>query len=261
MAARRELTDFERSMVCGACRMGHSISEIVREFNIPRSTVSRVSREYLLSGVTSHHGQRSGRPPALTDRDQRRARRIVTDNRQATPREITAGINEGRTTDVSVRTVRRNLALMGYGSRRPTRVPLLTERHRLQRLTWARDHLGWTLDDRKTVEWSDESRFQLIRADGRVRVWRRPHEAMDPSCQQGTVQAGGGSVMVWGVFTWNGLGPLVQLNRSLTANGYVQLLGDHLQPFMDVMFPTNDGLFMDDNAPCHRATNCSRLVR
>ena len=77
---------------------------------------------------------------------------------------------------------------------------------------------------------------------------------MNASCQQGTVQAGGGSVMVWGVFIWNGLGPLVQLNRSLTANGYVQLLGDHLQPFMDVMFPTNDGLFMDDNAPCHRAT-------
>ena len=79
--------------------------------------------------------------------------------------------------DVSVRTVRRNLALMGYGSRRPTRVPLLTERHRLQRLTWARDHLGWTLDDWKTVAWSDESRFQLIRADDRVRVWCRPHEA------------------------------------------------------------------------------------
>ena len=84
---------------------------------------------------------------------------------------------------------------MAYGSKRPTRVPLLTERHRLQRLTCARNHLGWTLDDWKTVAWSDESRFQLIRGDGRIRVWRRPHEAMDPSCQQGTVQAGGGSVI------------------------------------------------------------------
>ena len=94
---------------------------------------------------------------------------------------------------------------MGYGSRRPARVPLLTERHRLQRLTWARDHLGWTLDDWKTVAWSDESRSQLIRVDSSVRVWRRPHEAMDPSCQQGTVQAGSGSVMVWGFYVeWTG---------------------------------------------------------
>ncbi|GIY17379.1 transposable element Tc1 transposase [Caerostris darwini] len=62
---------------------------------------------------------------------------------------------------------------------------------------------------------------------------RRPHEAMDPNCQQGTVQAGGGSVMVWAVFSWHGLGPLVRLDRTLTGNAYVQLLGDHLQPFMD----------------------------
>lgn len=156
--------------------------------------------------------------------------------------------------NVSIRTVWRNLALLGYGSRRPTRVPLLTAQHCLQCLSWARDHIDWTLDDWKTMAWSDESRFQLVRADGRVRVWCRPHKAMDPSCQQGSVQAGGGSIMMWAVFTWNGLGPLVQLHWSLTGNGYVQLFGDHLQPFMDFMFPNNNGLFMDDNAPCHWAT-------
>ncbi|KFM63795.1 Transposable element Tcb1 transposase, partial [Stegodyphus mimosarum] len=56
------------------------------------------------------------------------------------------------------------------------------------------------------------------------------------------------------VFTWHGLGPLVQMNRSLTGNGYLQLLGDHLQPFMDFTYSNNDGIFMDDNAPCHRTT-------
>ena len=254
MTARRELTDFERGMLVGARRMGHAISEIVREFNIPRSTVSRVCREYEISGITSHHGQRSGRPPALKDRDRRRLQRVVNSNRQATLRQITAEINVGRTMDVSARTVRRNLDFLGYSSRIPTRVPLLTERHRLQRLSWAREHIGWSLDEWKTVAWSDESRFQLVRADGRVRVWRIPHEAMDPNCQQGTVQAGGGSVMVWAVFSWHGLGPLVRLDRTLTGNAYVQLLGDHLQPFMDFMYPNNDGIFMDDNAPCHRAT-------
>ncbi|KFM68178.1 Transposable element Tcb2 transposase, partial [Stegodyphus mimosarum] len=123
-----------------------------------------------------------------------------------------------------------------------------------QRLSWAREHIGWSLNEWKTVASSDESRFQLVRADGRVRVWRRPHEAMDPSCQQGTVQAGGGSIMVWAVFTWHGLVPLVQLNRSLTGKEYLQLLEDHLQPFMDFTYSNNDGIFMDDNAPCHRAT-------
>ncbi|GFU75714.1 uncharacterized protein TNCV_1651741 [Trichonephila clavipes] len=48
---------------------------------------------------------------------------------------------------------------------------------------WARQHRHWTVDDWKHVAWSDEFRFQLNRADGRVRVWRQPHGSMDPTCQ------------------------------------------------------------------------------
>ncbi|GFV05482.1 transposable element Tcb2 transposase [Trichonephila clavipes] len=51
----------------------------------------------------------------------------------------------------------------------------------------------------KHVAWSEESHLQLNRADGRVRVWRQPHESMDPTYQQGTVQAGGAFVMEWDV--------------------------------------------------------------
>ena len=80
--------------------------------------------------------------------------------------------------------------------------------------------------------WSDESRYQLFRADG-VCVRCRPHEAIDPSCQQGTVQAGDGSILVWGVFSWHGLGPVVHLNMSLS----ISLLGDHFQLVLDFIYP------------------------
>uniref|UniRef100_A0A6Q2ZJ84 SLIT-ROBO Rho GTPase-activating protein 1 n=1 Tax=Esox lucius TaxID=8010 RepID=A0A6Q2ZJ84_ESOLU len=50
---------------------------------------------------------------------------------------------------------------MGYNSRRPHRVPLI---------------------------WSDESRFLLRHSDGRVRIWRKQNENMDPSCLVTTVQ-------------------------------------------------------------------------
>lgn len=82
-------------------------------------------------------------------------------------------------------------------------------------------------------------------------MWRRPHEAMNPRCQQGTVKdAGGGSKLVCGAFTWHGLGPLVLVNTSLTANRFVALLDDHLQPIMDFMM---QGVFQTDRASCHRA--------
>ncbi|GFY19546.1 transposable element Tcb2 transposase [Trichonephila clavipes] len=51
-------------------------------------------------------------------------------------------------------------------------------------------------DDWKHVTWSDKSHFQLNPPDGNVRIWRQPHESMDPTCQQGNVQAVGGSVIV-----------------------------------------------------------------
>ncbi|GFU38384.1 transposable element Tcb1 transposase [Trichonephila clavipes] len=48
--------------------------------------------------------------------------------------------------------------------------------------------------------WSDESQFQLLNADGRLRIWHQAHEAVYPTCQVGTVKSHGGSIMVWGVF-------------------------------------------------------------
>ncbi|GFX46467.1 transposable element Tcb2 transposase [Trichonephila clavipes] len=46
------------------------------------------------------------------------------------------------------------------------------------------------------LETSEESRFQLLNADGRLRIWHLAHEAMDLACQVGTVQEYGGSIMV-----------------------------------------------------------------
>ncbi|GFX99997.1 transposable element Tcb2 transposase [Trichonephila clavipes] len=103
---------------------------------------------------------------------------------------------------------------MGFWSRRSTRVPLLTARHIVLRLAWDRQHRHWTVDNWKYVAWSDESRFQLNRADGRVRVWRQPHESLDPTCQQRAVQAVGSSVMVWGVFSRRDMGPLIRQDMT-----------------------------------------------
>ncbi|KAG9473686.1 hypothetical protein GDO78_004144 [Eleutherodactylus coqui] len=121
MERRRELSEFERGMIVGARRMGCPISEVVRELNIPRSTVSRVYREYLIQGVTSHSGQRSGRPRLLNDDDRQRLAGIACANSQATLSEITCIFNAEAPAHVSRRSVQRSLASMGYRSRRPPR--------------------------------------------------------------------------------------------------------------------------------------------
>jgi hypothetical protein len=62
-----------------------------------------------------------------------------------------------------------------------------------------------TLDNWKIIVWSYGSRLLLSHADGRVRIWRKQHESMDPSC---LVQAGGSGVLVWGMFSCHMLGSL-----------------------------------------------------
>ncbi len=42
---------------------------------------------------------------------------------------------------------------------------------------------------------------------------------MDPSCLVSTVQASGGGIMVWGIFSWHTLGPLVPVG-CLNATAY-----------------------------------------
>ncbi|KAG8190003.1 hypothetical protein JTE90_000103 [Oedothorax gibbosus] len=113
-----------------------------------------------------------------------------------------------------------------------------------------------TLQQWRNVIWSDESRFQLFHAVGRQRVWRTQHEAMDPACQVGTVQANGLSVLVWGAFSWHEMPPpppLVVLDNTLPGQRYLQLLADHPHLFAMFQHPDSIAVYQDDNATPHRA--------
>ncbi len=157
--------------------------------------------------------------------------RLVRDDRKATETQITTRYNQGIQNTISERTTCRTLKQMGYSSRRPHRVPLLSAKNRKRRLKFTMTHQNWTIEDWKNVAWSDESRFLLRHSDGRVRIWRKERESMDPSCLVSTVQAGGG-VMVWGIFYWHTLGPLVPIEHRLNATAYLSIVADHVHPVM-----------------------------
>jgi len=99
----------------------------------------------------------------------------------------------------------------------------------------------------KTVAWSDESRFLLRHSDGRVRIRHKENENMDPSCLVTTVQAGGGGVMVWGMFSWHTLGPLVLIGHRLNGKAYLSIVSScpgcasHKSPPTARCYPINMG--------------------
>ncbi len=138
---------------------------------------------------------------------------------------------------ISEHTTRRTLKQMDSSSRRPHQVPLLTAKKRKRRLQSTQDHQNWTIEDWKNVAWSDESRFLLRHSDGSVRIWCKEHESMDPSCLASTVQAGGGGgVMMWGMFSWHTLDPLVPIDHRLNTTAYLSIVADHVHPFMTTVY-------------------------
>ncbi|GBO27141.1 hypothetical protein AVEN_152737-1 [Araneus ventricosus] len=65
MACIQDLSDFERGVIVGAREMGHSISEVAMKFGFSRTTISRVYRDYWVSGKTSNFRHRCGRKKDL----------------------------------------------------------------------------------------------------------------------------------------------------------------------------------------------------
>ncbi len=135
--------------------------------------------------------------------------RLVRDDRKATVTQITTRYNQGMQNTISECTTRRTLKQMGYSSRRPHRV--LSAKNRKRRLRFAQ---------------ADESQFLLQHSDIRVRIWRKKHESMHPSCLVSTVQAGAGGVMVWGIFSWHTLGPLVPIEHRLNVTAYLSIVDE-----------------------------------
>ncbi|GFU55636.1 transposable element Tcb2 transposase [Trichonephila clavipes] len=113
---------------------------------------------------------------------------------------------DGASHAVSKQTLQRLFHRIGFGSRRPTRVPLLNARFRAALLIRARER-------------------------------RQAREAMDPACQVRIVQGHCGSVMIWDVYLGHCLGSLVRVPTSLNEIRYVELLGDHFYPLMLFCYP------------------------
>ncbi len=51
-----------------------------------------------------------------------------------------------------------------------------------------------------------------------------------------TVQAGGGGVMVCGIFSWHTLGSLVPMEHRLNTTAYLSIVADHVHPFMTTVY-------------------------
>ena len=127
--------------------------------------------------------------------------------------------------------------------------PLLSRAHRKARLDFALEHQHWTMDDWKRVVWSDETKINRLGSDGRLWVWKKQGSEQPV---KGTVKFGGGSLMVWGCMTPQGVGYMCKIDGRMDAELYTNILQDDLLATVEFYGLERDVfIFQQDNDPKH----------
>ncbi len=163
--------------------------------------------------------------------------RLVRDDRKTTVTQITTRYNQGMQNTISEHTTHRTLKQMSSSSRRPHRVPLLSDKNSTRRIQFTQTHQNWTIEDWKNIAWSDESRFLLQHSDvgsefgvKNMRAW------IILSCLNGS-----------GWWWCNGVGDvflahLAPIEHRLNATVYLSIVAGHVHPFMTTVYSSSDVL-------------------
>lgn len=177
---RKELTAFECEEVIGAWKCGISERKISEALNHSQSTIHDVISVYKSCGHETLPS-RPGRNPIMTERDSRHLVRILKQNRKTILQELHEDFLNSTPTRVCKNTLKKSLHEQGFYGRVGIRKPFVSEKNRQKRLAWAKERKEWTYEWENII-WSDESKFELFRGNGRRWVWRQPHEKYDVEC-------------------------------------------------------------------------------
>ncbi len=130
--------------------------------------------------------------------------------------------------------------------------PLLNQRQRQKRLTWAVEKKNWTVAQWSKVLFSDESKFCISFGNQGPRVWRKSREAQNTCCLKSSVKFPQ-SMMIWAAMSSAGVGPLCFLKSTVNAAIYQEILEQFMLPSADKLYGDADFIFQQDLAPAHSA--------
>jgi transposase len=181
-------------------------------------------------------------------------------NRRLTAPDIRKSLSNDYGVDVTPRTIQNRLMEAGLYGRVARRKPLISEKNRIARLNWAKEHANWTIQQWECVLWSDESKFNLFGSDGQVLVRRRAGEAMNSACVVPTVKHGGGNIMVWASMSAYGPGPIRLVEGVMDQYQYRSILEETMLPAAQNLFADRRWIFQHDNDPKHTAKSVKQWI-
>jgi transposase len=251
----RKLTTEERVKAITLLNEGYSSRVVAEKLgrNVHHTSILRLKKKYQETGSVDNKPV-SGRPRKLNDRQERSTVRKILTRECTTAVEVQKSLKVNEDIEVSANTIRRTLKERGLVSRVKKKKPLLSKINIQKRLAFAKRHQNWTVEDWSKVVWSDESKFKVFGSDGKEYYWKRPNEPLQKHHIKPVVKHGGGSVFVWGCFTFLGVGYLTRIDGGLDSELYCQILQDEFLETLEYYDLSSDEIiFMHDNDPKHTA--------
>ena len=231
------LSAVQRERAIGRLDAGERPNDVARTFGVHVSTIQRLRARFQATNSTADR-PRSGRPRVTNRRADRYIVQTHRRNRLQTATATAGNIAGTHGRPMSRHTVSPRLRHVGLRRRRPYHGPVLTQRHRQDRLNWAQRYINWRLRDWSSVLFTDECLFTIHTTNRRLRIYREEGERYQDNCVIERDRWGGHRVMIWGgIMSNRKVGPVILQNqgqgqgRGLNAAQYiVQVLRPHVVP-------------------------------
>lgn len=226
------------------------MNDIAVRIGRSKSGVQHLIERYEESGAATRRPS-TGRKRKTTEfEDQQIAREVLYD-RGISTRQIAHNLGLH---DISADTIERRIhEQLGYSSCFKIKKNFVSEANRIKRLKWAEAHKDWTIEQWRSVVWSDESPF-VLRFLGRVRVWRLPNERYEPFATKATVTHDT-KINVWGCCSGRGVGKIRLVVGILERDQMRDILAETMLPCVHQQFPNaangDNYIFQQDNDPKH----------
>lgn len=241
----------KKSEIVAWSKVGKSGREIAKLMGIARPTVQKILKKNSDQG-TVERAFGSGRSCGLNSTIKNILWENINKDSTMSARDHALKVNREMNTEFSRRTINNYLNEIGCESARPLRKPLLTATHKANRLRASKEWIMWSDERWKRVIFSDETKINLRGSDGITHIWRKKGDRLNPKNIIPTVKFGGGCVMFWGCFGYNGVGNLVVIEGTMDRFLYLDILNNNLRVSAEKL-GVNDFIFQQDNDPKHTA--------
>jgi hypothetical protein len=233
--ARREHSPETIAVILALDSIGYSIRQIRKENGLAKSTIHGIIRRAVRNPDAPYRkARRTGRPPKLDERAERRLIRFIGLNPFETIASYSTPSKSGYL--MHLNTTRRYLKKNEIYAFRPRKKPYLSKAHKRFRLKWAKEHQFWEVEDWACVAWSDEATFE-IGLDTTPPWVRRPKgKAYESQYLKPTFKSGRSAVGIWGCISLDFKGSLVILSKGARMNStryYNTILNDYVYPFYE----------------------------